>query len=140
MAESKKVGFFDLKKNLKGILVIAIIITISGWYFGFNWSDVNDFAHSIATSHRPELPVSVSYRKSLMGKGYVAIINNNSNNDINVSVNLRDNNSTNKKNQTIKIGHNQKIQIGWMEGWQFALGDVVRLSNPDYREGVYIIQ
>lgn len=139
MSEEKNSGIFDFKENMKGVIAIIVLITTGGWLFGYNWSDVDDVARSVITIAKPDLPISVAYRESILGKGYVAIIQNDLNSKITIEITLRDHASNNKKSQTIEFLPNQMQEIGWMEGWEFSLGDVIRVSHPEYQVGVYEI-
>jgi hypothetical protein len=138
--EGKKIGFFDLKRNLIGVLAVIAVITIAGLYFGFKWNDVGDVAESAITAVKPNLPIQVGYRKSLIGKGYVSIIQNKSKQPLALEIDLRDRNANNKKMERKTLAPNQKIEIGWVQGWEFESGDVIKISNPNYQIGVYEIK
>ena len=133
--------FFDLKKNFKQLIFILAAIAIAGWYFGFNKDDVFDVAKSVATIHKPALPISVSYRKSLLGKGYVAIVENKSKDQLQLDFDLRSSAQNDPKKQAvISIEAAKKIEIGWLEGWKFELGDTISVSHKDYQTGIYKIR
>ncbi len=138
--ETKKPGLFDFRANLKTLITVLALIAIAGWYFGFGPDDVGDVAKSIATAHKPNLPVSVKYRESLVGKGYVVMIKNESDNRLSVNLVLRNTGSTQKKTGSIDIEAGRDVSIGWMEGWQFQHDDVLTLSHKDFMTGVYSIR
>ena len=81
----------------------------------------------------------MTYRESPIQKGYVAILENTSDQPLEVSVSWRNGNSGNKKQETIAFQPNQTKEIGWAEGWQFANGDVIRLKHPKYQDSLFII-
>jgi len=140
VSEHKKPGFFDLKRNLTGLVAVVAVITVAGWYFGFSWNDVGDVAESVATVTKPELPVKVNYRQSMVGKGYVAIIKNMAGQPLAVEIDLRDPSAANKKRELKTLNPNKELSIGWLEGWEFKAGDVIKISNPEFQTGVYAIK
>ena len=140
MKEREKVGFFDLKSNLAGGLAVVVIVTVAGWWFGFNWRDVADVARRVVTSAKPSLPVEVGYRKSMIGQGYVVVIKNISPQSLAVQLDLRDSRGANKKQGSKNLLPDQIFEIGWLEGWEFKAGDVIKISKSEYQTGVYTIE
>ncbi len=82
---------------------------------------------------KPELPVTVTYRPSALGKGYVINLHNTSNKFLTVIVTIH-----NPTLQTGKAGHEDLrpfhgLEIGWAQGWEFTSGDLIEVRNADYR-------
>ena len=137
--KKKKAGFLDPKRNLIGLSILVVLVVVGGLYIGRDWGLMKIAAQKLATSHRPDLPVTVSYRDSLVGKGYVAVFKNTSRNTLEITVDLQDSKSDNKKRDTIDLKSNQTKEIGWAEGWQFYAGDIIRLSHPEFEDALYKI-
>jgi hypothetical protein len=130
----KKSEFFSIKANFRSLMIVLVFIAIAGWYFGFNKDDVGDLAKTFVTMHKPELPIEVQYRKSMLGKGYVVILNNTLNNPISVNVTLRAAaQNKQKKSGLIGLEASSNVSIGWMEGWEFKPGDAITISHDDYQ-------
>jgi len=139
MSDRYKSEFFDFNKNMKQFISIVLIITAMGWYFGFDWNDIGDLFQVVGTAHKPELPIKVGYRPSFVGKGYVVLIENISDKNLSVEIYFRDINTHNKRG-SFKIEAKKTITIGWLEGWDFKDGDVIKISHPDYMMGVFAIK
>ena len=107
--------------------------------YGFDLELMGDSMKKLVTSYKPDMPVTVSYRESLIQKGYVAIFENTSDQPIEVSVSLRDGDSGNKKQETLAFQPNQTKEIGWAEGWEFSIGDTIRLTHPKYQDSLFVI-
>jgi len=137
----KQGGFFSLKAILKSLIIILMIISFAGWYFGFTPDDVGDFFKIVSTIHKPEMPITVKYRPSILGKGYVVLIQNHADKDLTFRIKIRSTsrNLTNK-NKYVNIKSQDDISIGWLEGWDFQLGDKILISHEKYRADLYIIK
>lgn len=83
-------------------------------------------------SKKPYVPVRVSFRRSLLGRGLVGIFENTSNKYLSVVIELT--NPTLNRTRRISLNLNPGIQqeIGHVEGWTFASGDVISLYHNDY--------
>ena len=136
----KKAGFLNLKRNIIGLFVLVAVIALAwAFLYDFDLKLMGDSMNKLVTFYKPDMPVTVSYRESLIQKGYVAIFENTSDQPIEVSVTLRDGYSGNKKEETIAFQPDQTKEIGWAEGWEFAIGDVVKLTHPKYQDGLFVI-
>lgn len=138
--EMKKPRFFDFQANFRTLVIVLALIAIAGWYFGFGPDDVRDIAKTVVTVHKPNLPISVKYRQSVVGKGHVVMIKNESGNRLSVNLSLRNSASTQKKGGVIDIEAGKDVSIGWLEGWEFHQGDVLTISHNDFMTGVYSIR
>ncbi len=91
-----------------------------------------DSGPQTATSGKATLPVVVTFRASMLGKGLVAVIENTSERYLTLVLSLR--NPTHSTVQRFKLELNPKssTDFGHLEGWQFASGDEVGLFNDEF--------
>lgn len=85
-------------------------------------------------SARPALPVVVSFRSSMLGKGLVAVFDNTSDRYLTVTLAVRNPARTTAQRFTVELGPRAKTEFGHLEGWQFASGDEVALFHDAYTE------
>lgn len=81
---------------------------------------------------KPALPVVVGFRSSMLGKGLVAVIENTSDRFLTVSLAVRKPTQSNFKRFEIELEPRANTHFGHLEGWQFASGDEVGLSNDEF--------
>jgi hypothetical protein len=137
----RNAGFLRIKRNIIGLIVLVAVIALA-WAFLYDFDSqlMGDAMKRLTTSFRPDMPVTVSYRESLFQKGYVAIFENTSDQPIEVSISIRDGDSGNEKQDTLAFQPNETKEIGWAEGWEFSIGDIIKLTHPDYQESLFIIE
>jgi hypothetical protein len=82
---------------------------------------------------RPDLPVKLGFRPSLLGNGKVAVIQNVSNHEIEVTLDVESPATGLQFHRALVLEANRVQQIGKAEGREFATGQRVRLNNPQYR-------
>ena len=79
------------------------------------------------------LPVSVTYRKALMGAGYVLQIHNTSGKSLPLKITLT--NPTFNKTKTFDVvadASPKPFEIGHLEGWTLTSGDVIEISSEGF--------
>jgi outer membrane murein-binding lipoprotein Lpp len=82
---------------------------------------------------RPDLPITMGFRPSLLGNGKVAVIQNISNGEIEVTLDVLSPATGLTFHRALVIEPHRVQQLGKSEGWEFATGQQVRLNNPKYR-------
>jgi hypothetical protein len=82
---------------------------------------------------RPDLPITMGFRPSLLGNGKVAVMQNISNDEIEVTLDVVSPATGLSFHRALVIEPHRVQQIGKAEGWEFATGQQVRLNNPRYR-------
>ncbi len=82
---------------------------------------------------RPDLPIKLGFRPALFGEGKVAVLQNVSNREIEVTLDVQSPATGRNYHRALVIDANRVQQIGKAEGWEFASGQQVRLNNPQYR-------
>lgn len=83
-------------------------------------------------SKKPHVPVRVSFRRSLLGRGLVGIFENTSDKYLSVIIELTNPTLKRTKRITLNLNPGVKQEIGHGEGWPFASGDVISLYHNDY--------
>ena len=88
---------------------------------------------------RPELPVKVTYRSSVVGEGYVAAFHNQSDKYLQVVVEFRNSTLNQSTSGQIDLPPNGTKEISWIEGWKFSSGETIHVRHDDYRPASYKI-
>ena len=91
------------------------------------------------TKDKPNMPVKVVTRDSLVGEGLVVQFHNESPNKLVVQIVLQDKNEGNKHSGNLVIQGNSMREIGWVEGWKFESGDTIIITHSDYKSIKYYI-
>jgi hypothetical protein len=87
---------------------------------------------AMVTTVKPALPVVVEFRSSLLGKGMVAVIENNSDRYLTVMLAVRNPTLSTVKRFTLQLAPRSRSDFGHLEGWQFSSGDEVGLYNDEF--------
>lgn len=85
-----------------------------------------------AASAKPPLPVAVGFRSSMLGRGLVAMIDNNSDRYITVVLSVRNPTRALAKRFNLELSPRSRTDFGHFEGWQFASGDEFILFSDDF--------
>lgn len=84
-------------------------------------------------SGKPELPVKISFRKSYLGIGLVAVIENTSTHYLTLVLTTRNPTLSTVKRFRIEIEPGDDLAFGHNDGWKFASGDELNLYNDSYK-------
>lgn len=84
---------------------------------------VQEYIVSLAPVKDP-VPVGVSYRRSHLGNGLVAIFSNRGNKYLNLIVTVQ-----NQKAFRVDLAPGQTQELGHMEGWAFKYGDLINIRS-----------
>lgn len=82
---------------------------------------------SLAACGGADMPVTVSSRKALLGKGMVAVIENKSAKSIRITVEALG------KEKTTVLDGGGKLELGHVEGFELSDNDVVTISADGYK-------
>ena len=85
-----------------------------------------------AAALKPSLPVVVNFRSSLLGKGLVAVIENQSDRYLTVVLSVRNPTLSVSRRYKLDLDPREKADFGHMEGWQFVSGDEFSLFNDEF--------
>lgn len=88
--------------------------------------------YQAAESAKPALPVVLTFRASLLGKGLVAVINNTSDHYLTLVLAVRNPTLSTVRRFKLELNPKSSTDFGHLEGWQFASGDEVGLFNDDF--------
>lgn len=81
---------------------------------------------------KPPIPVVISFRSSLLGKGIVAVLENTSERFLTVVMNVRNPTLANLRRFTLELAPKSSEDFGHLEGWQFASGDELVVFHNDF--------
>ncbi len=84
-------------------------------------------------SQKPELPVKLLVRQSLVGEGNVVQFHNEDNRRFVLTVCIENRAGTEKAERVLPIGPGEMKEMGWLEGWKFAAGDKITVNHDKYR-------
>lgn len=88
--------------------------------------------YQAATSAKPALPVVVSFRSSILGRGLVAVFENISDRYLTVVLSVRNPTLSTAKRFRLELDPKSSTDFGHMEGWQFASGDELGLYHDEF--------
>jgi hypothetical protein len=88
--------------------------------------------YQAAASFNPPLPVVISFRSSMLGRGLVAVIENTSDRYLTVVLSVRNPTLSTVKRFNLELDPRSSTDFGHFEGWQFASGDEVTVFNDDF--------
>jgi len=88
--------------------------------------------YQAAISAKPALPVVVSFRASMLGKGLVTVIENTSDRYLTVVLTVRNPTLSTAQRFKLELDPKSSTDFGHLEGWQFASGDELGLFNDDF--------
>ena len=83
---------------------------------------------------KPDMPVSVSFRKAKLDASLVAQIHNNSDSSMKVVVEASSRTTGGTKKEEMVIGGRKTKEFGWAEGWRFVSGESIRIHQADYAD------
>ena len=111
---------FKVISNLVTLVLCVVAFCLGG--FSSRYVDV----------FRPAMPVTVSFRKSALGEGHVAVIKNESERDI--AVWLRHQKAEGEAKEGIVIlDAGDSDEYGWIEGWKFQPGDRLLVQESGHK-------
>lgn len=86
----------------------------------------------IASEARPDLPIKLTFRPSPLRQGEVALMENLSSRTLEVTLDIKGATGAHFTH-TLVINPGQMGHFGPQDGWAFAAGQILTLSNPAYR-------
>jgi hypothetical protein len=87
----------------------------------------------VAQLQKKDLPVTLNFRKALLGPGLVAMFKNNSSTPLEVAAELSSQSTGERRTVNLVIPANGIEQVGFQQGWPFAAGQHIVLENGAYR-------
>jgi hypothetical protein len=89
---------------------------------------------AITGCSKPDMPVSVSFRKAKLDASLVAQIHNNSDTSMKIVVEASSRTTGGTKKEEMVIGGKKTKEFGWAEGWRFVSGESIRIHQADYAD------
>ncbi len=86
---------------------------------------------------KPDLPVSLSFRSPLLGSGLVGIFKNTSSSPLEIAAVFSSPATGSRREANLVLPPNGVKEIGHAEGWPFAAGQHIKLTNSQYRPAEY---
>lgn len=90
-------------------------------------------AVQLQAASRPDLPIKLSFRRALLTQGQVAVMQNLSSRTLEIVLEVQSAATGAHFRRALVINPGQVGQFGPQEGWPFASGQIVTLSNPSFR-------
>ena len=115
---------------MKRIVTVLILILIIPAFIAF----IYQFGKQ---SNLPNLPIKVSARPALMGKGEVLGLENLTRESIPLKIHVQ-NPTFGKQRDFNVIAEPGNTEIGHLEGWAFTKGDVIDITRDGFKPGKYI--
>jgi DNA-directed RNA polymerase subunit RPC12/RpoP len=112
-------------KASKARWIAFILIVIGGIWF-FQSRDYKE-------QSLPTLPIEVNVRGALLGSGKVLQIKNKSDGTLMVIVSMKNTTTKQVKNFRLDIPSGRASEIGHLEGWTVASGDLIEIRNDAYQ-------
>lgn len=84
-----------------------------------------------ATHSRP-LPIRATYRKALLGPGYVLVLQNTSSESLSLVVKLESPTFQRQKTFDVVVDRMRVAELGHLEGWRLASGDLIEISHEGF--------
>jgi hypothetical protein len=81
----------------------------------------------------PEVPVRVTYRKALVGPSLVAIFDNTSDRSLSLLATFTNPTMHTEHSFRLDIAAHGHKEVGHLEGWAFASGDLIKVTHADYK-------
>lgn len=85
-----------------------------------------------ALAKKPVMPIRAAVRRAVLGDGLVLSIHNQSNRNLAFLVSCTNPTLKATKNFRMDIAAGMAKELGHLEGWRFASGDIVVVSHNDY--------
>ena len=83
-------------------------------------------------AQKPGLPLRLTFTKSLMGKGQVAVFKNTSSDRLTFALRLHNPTLSIRKTFRVDLAPDEQKPFGHLEGWRFESGDEIILTNNNF--------
>lgn len=122
----------NTKQVMLGGAVVAVVMAAAAWLaFG-------RIALPGGLGKEP-IPVTVSFRDSIVGQGRVLVLSNACPRYLTVRLAVQNPTLGSNGVFAVDVPGGSVTEFGWREGWRFASGDRVRLEHADYRSAGHAV-
>lgn len=109
----------------------AILFFLTGFVLGCLLTYV--VTHTGRTIVKPELPVQVVFRGSLMDQSLVARFHSLAERPLSMKLRLLSQSGGRDLEAPLVLNPGEVKEIGWMEGWAFQSGDIIELNHQSFQ-------
>jgi len=81
---------------------------------------------------KPPMPIKLTVRRAVLGDGLVTLFHNESQRNLSIVVTCTNPTLKQTENFRLDVAPGFAKELGHMQGWKFASGDVVRVTHNDY--------
>jgi hypothetical protein len=102
----------------------------------------NDLQHQstvIQAEAKPDLPLSIGFRRAILGTGLVMELRNNSGSQIEVGAAFTSEATGLTQQRNIVLPPNLVVQLGSSQGWAFVPGQRIVFRNVSYRPSEVVV-
>jgi len=82
---------------------------------------------------KPEMPVSITYRNSSVGIGYVVQFHNTSNKYLGIRAVFKNSTMNQSMEKQFNLDPFGTQEFGWTDGWEFVSGETITVYESDYQ-------
>jgi hypothetical protein len=86
---------------------------------------------------KPNLPVVINFRPAILGNGLVAVFRNTSSSQLEVAAAFSSEATGMRRGANLVIPGNGVTEVGYAQGWAFAAGQRIHLTNSEFRPAEY---
>ena len=115
-----------MKTSEKQIAVVLAIIVGIGAYLG--WKSLTP-----STTTKPPMPVSVTYRTSSVGIGYVVQFHNTSNKYLSLRAIFKNSTLNQSMEKQTDLDPFGTQEYGWTDNWKFVSGETITVIENNYQ-------
>jgi len=113
-------------QNTWPIIWVILVVIVLGVF-------VLSQSRSFQEQSLPQLPIEVEFRGALLGNGLVLRVKNTSNEIITTLVSLKNPTMQQESSYRLDIPAHGFSEIGHLEGWVLAHGDIIKIYNEAYK-------
>jgi hypothetical protein len=122
-----------MKRNTRLVVLAVIGAALIGLAMKSAHTSPGRIAERAIERNLPPAPIQITYRKALLGSGYVLMLKNTSGSSQNFAVTLRNPTTKAEKRIGVPIDANKTVEIGHLEGWTATAGDTVDVALIGYQ-------
>lgn len=87
----------------------------------------------------PDLPITATYRRAMMGPGLVIAFSNSSNRALAVGAQFKNPTLNLERSFRVDVPPRGVKEVGHLEGWTFASGDTITITHAEYKPVIITI-
>jgi hypothetical protein len=88
---------------------------------------------------KPDLPLSIGFRRAILGTGLVMELRNNAGSELEVAAVFISGATDQTQRRNLVLAPSRVVQFGSAEGWAFVPGQRIAFSNVNYRPAEIVV-